>query len=153
MANGPNHEAVIKMSTDNCSIGVTLYLYGDDLDPELVSKKLGIIPSGTRYKGEKIFIKPNHEYIQKTGVWKLTADSDSNILSDHIDKLTSKVGKPSIAFRNIEGVEVAHVNVFIATYAEEYGGGECNFELSKENVVSLAQLDLPVQFTIALCKP
>jgi hypothetical protein len=140
------------MMKENYSIGVTLYLYGNDLDPAFVSKKVGINPTGTRYKGEKILIKPNHEYIQKVGVWKLTANSDSSILSEHIDQLISQIGTSGIAIDDIEGVEEAHVDVFIATYAEEYGGGSCEFELNKENVASIAKLGLPIRFTIALCK-
>ncbi len=142
-----------RIKTGDYLIDVELILRGDDLDPELVSKKLGIIPSKAHRKGEKRLTCTKHEYITQIGIWKLKADSDSSILSDHLDQLSPKIETIGIPFRDIKGIEEAYVDVFIAGDADEDRGGTCEFGLSKSNLSSIARLGLPVGFTVTVCRP
>lgn len=144
------------MKTRNYKIVVGLYLRGDDLDPAFVSKKLGVSPSRSQYKGERKVTSTNREYATKIGMWALIAESDTSdtsVLCDHINQLISKVGIPPTTFLNIEGVQEAYVDVFIAADADEDGEGTYEFQLSNQNMAALHQLDLPVRFTVALVSP
>jgi hypothetical protein len=108
------------MKTEGYMIDVSIFLRGDELDPESISNKLGIIPSSSQYANEKRITSRNQEYVTKIGVWELAAESRSFILSDHINELTAKLKKANF-HRHIEGVQEAYVDVFIATDADEGG--------------------------------
>jgi len=144
------------MKTRDYKIIVGLYLRGDDLDPVFVSEKLGVSPSRSQYKGERKVTSTNCEYIAKIGMWALIEESDTSdtsVLSVHIDQLASKVGMGGITFRDIEGVQEAYVDVFIAADADEDGEGTYEFQLNGQNVTVLHQLGLPVRFTVAILTP
>lgn len=138
------------MKTDNYLITVSLFLRGDDLDPASISKKIGITPTSSQYKGEKRVTSTLHEYVAKIGVWELLADSSSTEISEHIIQLMSRLRNCDIKFDEIEGVQEAYVYVFIAGYTNEDGDGTCEFELSKKDIDSLGELGLSVRFTITL---
>jgi hypothetical protein len=132
----------------NIIISVSLYLRGANLDPKLVSEKLGINPSSAQYKGEKKITSTNREYVAKIGVWELDADTKSPALSDHLDQLTSMINTQGIAIRSIAGVDEAYIDIFIAADANEDGGGTLEFELNKENIAALERLGLPIHYTV-----
>ena len=78
------------MTTD-LKIIVALYIRGDDLDPNTVTSELNVAPSRLQRKGERKITSSNREYIVKTGMWGLIANSDTNLLCDHIASLTSGI--------------------------------------------------------------
>lgn len=140
------------MKTNNYLIDFGIFLRGENLDPELVSSMLSLTPSSSQKKGEKRISSSNNEYFTQIGVWEIAATSKSDLLSDHIEELTSKVGMYGTALLDIEGVEEAYADVFIGVEAEEEGEGTCGFELSGENLRALTQLGLPVRFTVSITK-
>lgn len=133
-------------------IEVSLYLRGDNLDPNIVSKELGITPTSSHVKGEKRITSTKREYVAKIGVWALTVDSESRALSDHISLLASKIKVDGTLMRSIEGVQEAYIDIFIATDADEGGGGTFEFEMSQENISTLGRLNLPVRYEVTSVK-
>jgi hypothetical protein len=134
-------------------ISVALYLRGDNLDPEIVSKKLGIEPSDSQYKGEKKVTSTGHEYVTKNGLWALIAESDSINLNDLIGQVTTKVKSDDVMLHSIEGVQEAYLDVFIAGDTDVDGDGTAKFELNKDNIAEIERLGLPVSFTVTFSKP
>jgi hypothetical protein len=139
----------------NYVISVGLYLRGDELDPKFISKKLGVIPSESQYKGEEKITSTNHKYITKIGVWALISESESDscIVADHIDQLTSKIISKKVSITELAGVQEAYVDVFIAADADDKGECTCEFQLIKENIEALERLGLPVRFTVTAGRP
>lgn len=127
---------------------VALYLRGDNLDPEVISNTIGIIPTESQYKGQKNITSTNREFYSKIGMWALVADSVSYNVADHINWLVSQIGKCGNTLRSINGVDEAYVDIFIAAKADEDGEGACNFELDAEMFAALAKLELPVRFSV-----
>jgi hypothetical protein len=140
------------MKADDYKIIVALYLRGEDLDPDAVTKTLGISPSRFQRKGEKKVTSTNHEYVAKIGMWGLIADSDSYLLGDHITQLASSIAVGGDVLSSLTGVQEAYVDIFVAATADEDGDGTCEFELSKENLVALERMGLPVRLTVTLGK-
>ncbi len=131
-------------------IEVSLYLRGDNLDPNIVSKKLGITPTTSHVKGGKRITSTNREYVAKIGLWAISVDSESRELSDHVSLLVSKIKVDGTLMRSIEGVQEAYIDVFIAKDADEDGGGTFEFEMSQENISALGRLNLPIRYEVAL---
>ncbi|WP_175445006.1 DUF4279 domain-containing protein [Janthinobacterium sp. MP5059B] len=133
-------------------IDVSVYLRGDSLDPVTVSSLLGIEPSKSRRKGECWTTSSNREVTAKIGIWAIVADANSSGLQAVVDEVTTRFRDNRINLSEINGVEEAYVDVFVAIDAEADGGGTCNFQLSKENVSALNSLGLPVRFTVSVIK-
>jgi len=129
---------------------VAIYLRGDSLDPELISKTIGIIPTKSQFKGQKNITSTNREFYSKIGMWALIADSISYNVADHIKWLVLQIGKCGNMLRRLSGVDDAYVDIFIAGRADEDGEGTCNFELDTEMLAALAKLELPVRFTVGV---
>ena len=51
----------------------TLRIYGDNLDPDEVSKLLGIQPTASRRKGESRATGSGREHVERDGSWRLKA--------------------------------------------------------------------------------
>jgi len=134
---------------------VALYLYGDKLNPAVATEKLGVNPTSSRYKGQVVVgRKTGREFAPaKIGVWVLDVDSKSLNLSDHIKILASKFGSGHIPFLEIEGVEEAEIDVFIAGDTDDECHGKVRFELNNEAIAALAHLSLPLRFTASFAKP
>jgi hypothetical protein len=92
-------------------IEVAIYLYGERLRPEYVSHVLAIQPSTSQKKGGPAW--NSGKFIAKIGLWALIAHSDSIVVSDHIDVLLKQIGNPPTPLNEIEGVEEAHLDVFV----------------------------------------
>ena len=133
-------------------ITVALYLRGDDLDPELVSRTLGITPSRSQRRGEKQTTSTNKEITTRIGLWAILSESKSRALSDHVAELITRVGTKRDRLLGIPGVQEAYVDVFMAADADADGGGTCEFDLSAEQVAFVAGLGTPIKFTIAVVR-
>lgn len=141
------------MMTDNFLIDVSLCLRGPDLDPDFITELLGINPTSLQKREIGQETTTSRKTIDEIGVWKFSAKSDSFLISDHIMQLTSNILVGNITFSELKGIQEAFVDVFMATTAVDDGGrGTCQFELSKESLVALVRLGLPVQFTVCVVK-
>lgn len=140
------------MKADDYKIIVALYLRGENLNPDAVTIALGISPSRSQRKGEKKITSTNREYVTKIGLWGLISDSDSCLIADHISLLASVIPWDSDTFRMLDGVQEAYIDIFVAATADEDGEGACEFELSKENLVVLERIGLPVRLTVTVGK-
>lgn len=132
-------------------IDVSLYLRGENLDPDVVSRTTGISPSSSQRKGEVKRASTELEYVTQMGVWELTSESNSLNLCEHISELMGKVRKSPETFLSIEGVEEAFIDIFISTH-DSGEGATYELELSSDNILALSQLNIPVHLTFAVVK-
>lgn len=140
------------MTERDYTFEVAVYLRGDALDPNHVSELLGVAPSKAQYKGETRQTSTNQNFVTKIGLWALVAQSKSSDLFELIDELTSKIKKSGVSLLEIDGVQEAYADVFIAMDADEDGEGTCEFQLTPENLKALDCLGIPTRFTVAVVK-
>ncbi len=79
----------------NDYFSVSIFIRGDDLDPALVSKQIGVNPTDSQYKGKTTITKTGHKVVAKTGVWRLNSYVTKQCLSDQIIDLASKIESTS----------------------------------------------------------
>lgn len=140
------------MTTLAPKIIVAVYLRGDLLKPESVSQVLGVKPSRFQEKGELRITSTNRSFHTKVGLWGLISQSDSSAISDHIDELVSKLGNPVIPLKEIDGVQEAYLDIFMAIASDDEAEKTVDFELSSEQMEKLNRLGLPVRVTITVGK-
>jgi len=137
------------MSNRQCKYDVTLYLRGDALDPDVVSGAVGVAPTTSQRKGGN---KPNRKYAAKIGLWALEAQTQSSDLAVLVQELSSKIGAAGPTLAKIQGVDEAYLDVLITTFADDDGGGSCEFQLSPTTAQVLATMGVPARFTVAVVK-
>lgn len=131
---------------------VALYIRGQDLDPDLVTKQLGIAPSRFQHKGEVRKTSTNRDYVTKIGLWCLISYLDSQLVNEHIENLALKIGATASLIRGIPEVQQAYFDVFIATESDIDGEGGCEFELSDDTLAMVSKIGLPVRFTVSVVR-
>lgn len=136
------------MSVQDKKIITSLYLRGHDLDPAVVSVKLGVSATCSQRRGETKLTSTNHEVTTKIGMWGLTAITESQTLSDHIEELASRVTITGDFIRSIPGVQEAYIDIFVAPTFDKDDDPSCEFELNEQDVVALRRINLPVRFTV-----
>lgn len=141
-----------EMNKASALIEVTIYIWGDTLDPVAISSHLGLEPSFSRRKGEKRTTKTRREITAKTSLWTLTAETEAEALSDHIQELASKVASRIAKITGIAGVEGAYVDIFVSVRADKAGGGKYEFRLSEQDIQVLHKIGLPIEFTLDVVK-
>src|SRR5437879_3554478 len=117
-------------------IAVSLYLWGDKLDPQRITEILGVASSDSRAKGETRTLPTNTVVTAKIGFWRFSTDDaglKSSELAEHIELLRSQFGASWTKVASLPDVQEACVKVFIATSASE-GDTTCYFEMSPKNV-------------------
>jgi Domain of unknown function (DUF4279) len=132
-------------------IDVVLHVWGDRLDPANVSSCLGLEPSLSHRKGEKRTSSSHREISAQTGIWTLYT-SKSEDLSTHIQELAHKLDDRARQVSAIAGVEGAYIDIYIAVSADNDGGGEHKFRMTKQDVDALQKIGLPVEFTLDTVK-
>lgn len=129
---------------------VSIYLLGDELNPDSVTVLLGVEPNESHRKGKRWTTSTNKEVIERTGIWVVSAKTTSNDLHRVLGDVTSKIDENAPLLKELAGVDEAYLDVFIAIDADTDGGGTCEFELSPQDLAELGRLELPVRFTVTV---
>jgi Domain of unknown function (DUF4279) len=140
------------MNSPNPLIDVTIYVWGDALDPADVSSCLGIEPSLSRRRGDKRTTRTHREITAKTSVWTLSTEGQGGDLSTRIQELAVKLEARSSQIYKIAGVEGAYVDIYIALSVARDGQGQCCFRLSHDDIAALQTMGLPIEFTLDVGK-
>ncbi len=135
------------MAKQNPLITVAIYLRGDELKPDQVSKLLNIQPSRSQTKGGLQAGSTKH--IARIGLWAVTVKSDSRSVSDLIDELFQKIAASAKRLDQIEGVTDAHLDILFATDDVGNAGGTLEFVLSKTQIETMGKLGLSACITIS----
>jgi len=130
---------------DDGSPQVSLYIYGDGLDPEGITIALGHAPTKAWRKGETKPSKlPQGGSIAATGLWMLRSESTSSAVPDHIAWLLARIANRSCkSLGELPGVEVAKIDV----YLQVTGSGADNFEVFADQLLSLGLLGVGLDCT------
>lgn len=132
---------------------VAIYLKGDDLMPEELSARLGVVATKSHRRGQKSIAKSGKEIVARTGLWKSSRTAKSAIdLPLLLQQVASELLASGNDLSSLPGVEDAFVDIFIAQTAEHDGGGTSEFFMDAAAVATLNQLALPVRFTVAIIR-
>lgn len=102
-------------------ISVSLRVFGDDLDPEYVSRLLGVAPSLVRAKGE-VRHSGGREVAERTGLWLLEVEySPASMLADVIEALLDRF--PSDMAVWAELTARYRVDLFCGLFLESWNRG------------------------------
>jgi len=127
-------------------ITVALYLRGDQLQPHSISKLLGIDPSDSQEKGQ--LSGKSNDFVAKIGIWSLKSQTDSPVITDHVDEVLQMLRRSSIPLDQIEGVEEAYLDIFVALDDEDDQGKTVEVMLSNTYTTALHRHGLGLQFTV-----
>ena len=73
---------------------MALRFYGDELDPEAISTRLGALPSRSAVKGQRLPSASGRERVAKTSYWHLQSDAvaPDEEFEDHVRRLPASPG-------------------------------------------------------------
>ncbi len=140
------------MTSSDKKVIASLYLKGVDLDPQEITRTLGVGPTTSHGCGEVHKTSSGRDFVTKTGLWGLVVDCDPAEVADVLEALLMRLGKQP-ALMNLPGVQEAYFDVFIALSSDEDGEGTCAMELTSAQLSELSHFELPVRFTVTMGQP
>ena len=139
------------MADDNVeieSLMVSLYVYGDGLQPEVISSSLGVVPTRSHRKGELKKSKGDKLVAMKTGMWELRSRRNSLILSEHIADIFSNIEKQAIHLPSLDGVDEVHLDVYASGMLPGDGYRHLDLELAPEDMLLLGNIGASVRLSL-----
>jgi len=138
------------MNISDKKVIASLYLHGDNLNPDDISNILGILPSGAHRKGDKRTPSATgREYVPyRSGLWSLVLDRNHAEVMDIMAELLTILAKVNLSLASLPGVQDAYFDVFIAGLINQSGQGKCEFELEGQQLSALARFGIPIHFTV-----
>jgi hypothetical protein len=132
------------------SISVTLRISGELLDPENITKILSVIPRIARRKGDVRISSSKKEIVSKSGLWTWKTEDLSNVLTinDHIAHLANTFKHAHTLLNKLPTIENAWVDICIVDDKDFLGDTSISLLLNIESITALAEIGLPVEFTI-----
>ena len=127
-------------------IQLSIYLCGYELDPDHISKKLGIEPSESQKKGG--FKPGSTKFLAKIGIWALKTKGRSRAISDLLDELFKMIGNPPTPLNELDGVEDAHLDMFFGLDDEDGTKETIEFTLTKSEIARINHLGLSLCVTV-----
>ena len=135
------------MNPEDPKLIVALYLRGEQLDPDAVSRVLAIRPSRAQTKGQRLRTSTGHEFEAKVGLWSLVVELQSSSLEAHLAQLLSTL-PPVLSLSSIADVEEAYIDVFLALASDRDGEARCELDVSPSTLRRLSELGLPVRLSV-----
>lgn len=138
-------------------ISLTLRYLGDNLDPENITVALGVLPTGSRIKGEIVVSSNGKKRTIKKGLWRWSIKSDCDNETEERDesgilvKLDRLVLSFESTFREVMSVLDAQPNCEYSWIDIHVIGDEdklsVSFPLSNKSMHILSKTGLLVDFT------
>jgi len=126
---------------------LSLYIYGHDLDPGLVTEKLQIKPEVSSRRGDMRTGAQGQSAIQKVGVWACVRSGPD--VGTLVDQLLVNLGPRGHLLDELLHAEEVVLDIFIMIPSEL---DDVNFEteLTVGQMKTLSSMGIPVRFTF--CK-
>jgi hypothetical protein len=135
------------------SCQVSLYLKGEELDPDVVSRILGASPTKSHIKGHVSHTAHGSTIVEKTGLWRLTLRGNIAELPPLIVEIGRIVQASGCVALDLPGVDVAFMDILLIATADDGGGGTIELSLDAGAAQALGRVGLPVEFTFAAVVP
>lgn len=135
------------MSETKLWLYVGIVLKGDNLNPEYITKELGVQPTEAHHKGKERITSTNKKFITKTGVWIYNLGLESSVLSKHMSMLAEIFRKSDLSTLDTIDSQESYIDVLLISEVDKSGGMTLEFDIPKDCFDILKQLGLPVHFT------
>ena len=143
--------SLFEYSQDGFTVGgdidkvtVSVHVSSDTLDPDVVSKLLGVEPSFTARKGEERSSKGGKRVVQRTGVWWVqVGDTREWLLEDAINALFGRLPSDLAVWREL--ARNYELRLSCGLHIEDWNRG-C--ELSPALLLRIAERGLTLDFDI-----
>lgn len=132
------------MSDQNTRVEVSLFLYGHDLDPELVTERLGLTPEVAARRGDSRHWQ-GKSAVQKTGVWGYKVKGSG--VEPLVNQFIAALAPSDNILAQVPAAEDGVIEIFISMLSDE-GSIACEEELSVTQLKSLCAFGLPLRFTV-----
>lgn len=127
---------------------VGLYVYGENLNPDLISEAVSTSPTRVQRKGDVKATKSGNPTPAKTGMWELMSSVSSLSLSDHVADLFGGLGKDDVFLLSLDGVDDVHLDVYSPGMCAGEGYKYLDLELSLGDMRRLAKLGASVRISV-----
>ena len=135
------------------AISCGVYLRGDDLDPDAVTSRLGIVPTSARRMGELRKTSAGTPIRDRSGLWSRVVHADASEFEPAIAQALSAFDAIGFDLCGLPGVDDAFFDIFgIGDAKTELGHGGW-FSLSARQVARIAELGLSVHVHISIFDP
>lgn len=120
-------------------IDVSLYIIGDCINIDEVTRVMGVMPVRAGEKGERR--NPSSRHLNRNGFWVYTSSGESNTLCDQIDELMNVLRSVSLPLNTLAGVECANVDIYIG-FRENERFETVEIDISPECISLMSKLGL-----------
>lgn len=133
---------------EGCSLGVSLYIHGVNLDPMLVSEELGLLPIRSHKKGYSREAPSGKVFVAKAGFWEFStcAYVSTTEVNDHLEFLAERIYKTK-KISDINGVQEAFIGVYVGVDHDAYPTVE--FDIKPSTLKKISAMNIPIKFTFA----
>jgi hypothetical protein len=126
----------------------SIYLFGDNLQPEKITELLGVECSHSQIRGGRRSTDPKGKYAPaKAGLWRLEGLHELTSLPKQLDAIFGRLEGVNIRLDKIEDVESAELDVFV-TDEKDGPRQELAVEFSNSQIGRIHQLGLSLKITV-----
>lgn len=129
------------------TIVVGIYLHGCELQPDAITRRLGVGPTRAQVAGGVRY--GSRTARAKLGMWALLAQSTSHCVSDHIDELLGAIDNCSVPLSELPGVDQACLDVFMSTDESNRPREPLELIVSVDHLAVIRKLGLFLRVTVA----
>lgn len=135
-------------------ISVRLYIQGDDLRPDDITRLLGVQPTRSHARGDARTLPDGRVATEKIGVWvwKTSVDAEDARLSDCLQALQGAFGRSAETLTILPNAEAIWIDVHVVeelALGDDHDGNVA-FTLTSQDIGALNTLGLPVEFTVSV---
>lgn len=130
------------------SVSVWVRLWGERLDPAMVTAVLGVPGTKMAKKGSVSVTSEGKQVVAKTGRWILHSGVESEVLLDHIVWLRNALRHATEPPFRIDGVDMVEVDVFVALGSDGERVRDYQSKLSKDELAWITGLGATLHLTV-----
>ena len=129
-------------------VSVTIILRGQELDPDLVTTAIGVSPTNSQMKGDRVLSESGLSATRKHGLWRLKLSRRTSSISEVIEEAVASIGSFEGSALDLPGVENATLDIFAAVDGSD-GRSDFDLTINPEQIGVLARLGLSIAVTMA----
>jgi hypothetical protein len=133
-------------------ISVQLFVQGDHLQPDAITRVLGIEPQAAHALGDTWTSAAGKTYVKNVGLWKwgLSQDAEGVDLSALIVRFCERLRHVAKVVSELPAAERTWIDVFVCHEPEKDESLEVDFSLSPAALRALGAFELPIEFTTSV---
>lgn len=120
-------------------VSVSVILQGPELDPDLVTAAIGISPTDSQRKGDRVLSKSGLSATRKHGPWRLSLSRRTSSISEVVEEAVASIGSFEGSALDLPGVKNATLDIF-AAFDTSDGRSDFDLTIHPEQIGVIARL-------------